>query len=163
MPKRTEWLPEELLPIMPPSVARLLVEVSAPNIRPCALRGLVEVVLDDPRLHARRSRLGIDLEDRFMWREKSSTSARPTVWPARLVPAPRASSGTPRSRETLIAATTSACVAGEHDRQRLDRIHARVASEQMPRVGIAAHLALASGGQGRVQLRDIDLEVGGRR
>jgi hypothetical protein len=35
MPYRTDWLPAELLPIIPPSVARFLVEVSGPNIRPC--------------------------------------------------------------------------------------------------------------------------------
>ena len=29
-----EWLPAELLPIIPPMVARLLVEVSGPNISP---------------------------------------------------------------------------------------------------------------------------------
>ena len=35
MPYRTDWLPAELLPIIPPSVARFLVEVSGPNSRPC--------------------------------------------------------------------------------------------------------------------------------
>ncbi len=35
MPYRTDWLPAELLPIMPPIVARLAVDVSGPNMSPC--------------------------------------------------------------------------------------------------------------------------------
>jgi len=51
----------------------------------------------------------------------------------------------------------------EGHRQRFDRVHARVAGIEMPRVGVAANLALAFGGKGRVQPRDIDIEIGGRR
>ena len=35
MPYTTDPLPAELLPIIPPIVARSLVEVSGPNISPC--------------------------------------------------------------------------------------------------------------------------------
>jgi hypothetical protein len=62
MPKRREPLPAELLPTIPPIVARLLVEVSGPNIRPKGAAP-VEVVLHHARLHAGRPRLGVEVED----------------------------------------------------------------------------------------------------
>ncbi len=42
-----------------------------------------------------------------MCREKSITTARPTVWPARLVPAPRGSTGTPNPAAADTTAATS--------------------------------------------------------
>ena len=48
-----------------------------------------------------------------MWREVSSTMPLPpAVCPARLVPAPRVTTGTPRSAAALIAAATSAASRG---------------------------------------------------
>ncbi len=47
-----------------------------------------------------------------MWREKSSTTALPTVCPARLVPAPRGRTATPNCRATSTAATTSSASRG---------------------------------------------------
>ena len=38
LPYRIERAPAELLPIIPPMVARLLVDVSGPNRKPCGRR-----------------------------------------------------------------------------------------------------------------------------
>jgi hypothetical protein len=50
----------------------------------------------------------------FMCRERSSTSPRPpAVWPARLVPAPRGTIGTPSRPAMLTAAATSSASRGK--------------------------------------------------
>ena len=64
MPYRTDWLPAELLPIIPPSVARFLVEVSGPNISPCPAAAQVELLLHDAGLHPGHLPLGVDRDDR---------------------------------------------------------------------------------------------------
>lgn len=48
-----------------------------------------------------------------MCREKSTTTAAPTVWPARLVPAPRGSTGTPSSPHASTSACTSSACRGK--------------------------------------------------
>ncbi len=56
-------MPQELLPIMPPSVQRLCVEGSGPNVRWWASAGVAQRIEDDARLDAREPPGGIDLED----------------------------------------------------------------------------------------------------
>ncbi len=48
-----------------------------------------------------------------MCRDRSMTIACPTVWPARLVPAPRGSTGTPNSPAVVTTAATSAASRGK--------------------------------------------------
>ena len=62
LPCQIERAPAELLPIMPPTLARLLVATSGPNCRPCARGRGIELVEHDARLHARGARCGIDLD-----------------------------------------------------------------------------------------------------
>ena len=112
IPNRNEPLPAELLPIIPPIVARLLVEVSGPNISPCAAAARFSWSCTTPtsttavRASASMERI------RFMCRDRSSTRPGPTVWPARLVPAPRGTTGTPNSPATRTAAATSSASRG---------------------------------------------------
>ena len=113
MPYRTEWLPAELLPIIPPSVARLLVEVSGPNISPCCGGRQVELILHHAGLHPRPRRSASISMIWLMCRERSITTARPTAWPARLVPAPRGSTGTPNSPAVDTTAATSSASLGK--------------------------------------------------
>jgi len=112
MPYRTEWLPAELLPIIPPSVARLLVEVSGPNMSPWRAAARFNCSWTTPGwTRARRASASI-ATTWFMCREKSSTTARPTACPARLVPAPRGSTGTPNPAAVATAAAASSASLG---------------------------------------------------
>ena len=107
MPYLTEWLPAELLPIIPPSVARLLVEVSGPNMSPCWAAARFNCSCTTPGwTRACRASPSI-ARIWFMCLEKSITTARPTACPARLVPAPRASTGTPNSAAVATTAAAS--------------------------------------------------------
>ena len=77
-----------------------------------------------------------------MWREVSSTSpCPPAVCPARLVPAPRVTTGTSKRAAAATAAATSAASRGKATEQRRARVQARVAREQVARVAVGAHLA----------------------
>jgi hypothetical protein len=49
----------------------------------------------------------------LMCRDMSITMAAPTVWPARLVPAPRGSTGTPNSAAVETTAATSSASRGK--------------------------------------------------
>ena len=62
LPCQIERAPAELLPIMPPRLARLLVATSGPNCRPCGARRGVELVEHDARLHRAVRNDGIDLD-----------------------------------------------------------------------------------------------------
>jgi hypothetical protein len=112
MPNRTDPLPAELLPIIPPIVARLLVEVSGPNISLCGAAARFRSSCTTPGSTLAVRAWGSSSVIRFMCRERSSTRPGPTVCPARLVPAPRARTGTPASAARRTAATTSATCRG---------------------------------------------------
>ena len=79
---------------MPPIVARFDVEVSGPKPRPsrCAARLRSSCTTPGPT-RTRRASASIS-PIASMWREVSSTMPVPIVWPARLVPAPRVTTGT---------------------------------------------------------------------
>ena len=132
----------ELLPIMPPSVARFDVEVSGPKPSPNRLAARLRSSCTTPgSTRTRRPSTSI-ASIAFMWREKSSTSPRPpAVCPARLVPPPRGTIGTPSRAQMRDRRGDVVGVTRERHGERLDREHARVAGEQMPRVGVVAHLA----------------------
>ncbi len=112
MPKRREPLPAELLPIIPPSVARLLVEVSGPNTRPKGAAARLRSSWTTPICTRAVRATGSMSRIVFMCRDRSTTTPAPTVCPARLVPAPRAVSETPSSPATRTVATTSSAVRG---------------------------------------------------
>src|SRR2546427_587931 len=92
-----ERAPQELFPIIPPSVARLLVAVSGPSRSPCGRAARLRSSCTTPgcaRAHlAPASRSWI----RFMYFEQSRMMARPIDCPARLVPPPRGRTGVPGS------------------------------------------------------------------
>ena len=105
-------LPAELLPIIPPSVARLLVEVSGPNASPCRAAARFSCSCTTPGCtRALRCPASISMM-LLMCRDRSITIDRPTVWPARLVPAPRGRTGTPNSPAVDTTAATSSASRG---------------------------------------------------
>ena len=107
-----ECEPPELLPIMPPSVARFEVEVSGPNRKPIGRTWWFSSSCTRPgctRAHCSSTLTSITW---FMNRVKSITSARFTVWPVSDVPPPRGSSATFCSRATVTAARTSSASRG---------------------------------------------------
>ena len=57
-----ECEPPELLPSMPPMVARFEVEVSGPKSSPSGPHVVVQLVLHEPGLHPRPQLLAVDLE-----------------------------------------------------------------------------------------------------
>ena len=78
------------------------------------LRGAAQVVEDDARLDAGRARHRVQLEDRgHVPAECRGRPRRCSAWPARLVPAPRASTGASNSAHTRSAATTSSWSSGK--------------------------------------------------
>lgn len=112
MPQATEWEPQELLPIIPPSVQRLWVDGSGPNRSPCGAAACCNRSRTSPGwTTAVRASESIPTS-RFMCRVKSSTTPVPVACPAMDVPPPRATTGTPRSRHTSSTAATSSASLG---------------------------------------------------
>ena len=64
VPWRIDALPEELLPIMPPSVARLEVEVSGPKPSPCGFAAALSASCTTPGSTRTRAARDVDLADR---------------------------------------------------------------------------------------------------
>ncbi len=113
VPWRIDALPEELLPIMPPSVARLEVEVSGPKPSPWDRAAALSASCTAPG-STRTRRFATSISPiASRWREWSSTIPRPpAAWPARLVPPPRETTGTPCSAAIATAAATSPALRG---------------------------------------------------
>ena len=63
LPASSECVPQELLPIIPPSVQRLCVEGSGPNVSWCSSAAVAQRVEHDARLHAREPLARVQLED----------------------------------------------------------------------------------------------------
>jgi hypothetical protein len=101
-----------LLPIIPPIVARSLVETSGPNISPSGLRWVPSRSSTTPGSTPTVIRSRSTTPIRFRYFEKSSTIAGPTVCPERLVAAPRGKTGAPSSAAMRTAAITSSTVRG---------------------------------------------------
>ena len=114
VPWTIDALPEELLPIMPPSVARLAVEVSGPKPSPCGFAAALRASCTTPG-STRTRRLATSISPiPSRWREWSSTMPRPpAAWPARLVPPPRETTGTPCAPAIATAAATSSALRGK--------------------------------------------------
>ena len=98
---------------MPPSVARFDVEVSGPKPSPKRFAARLRSSCTTPGCTRTRSASASIAPIAFMWREVSSTSPRPpAVCPARLVPPPRGTTGTPSRAAMLTAAATSSASRG---------------------------------------------------
>ena len=113
LPVRWAVAPQELLPIMPPSVQFICVAGSGPKRRPYGLRcSLFSTSSTIPgstvQVRASASIAGT----RWQYLVQSMTTAVLVHWPARLVPPPRDSSGAPCSRQTATAATAASTVRG---------------------------------------------------
>ena len=111
LPHATECDPHALLPIIPPSVQRLCVDGSGPNVRPCGRAASRSASSTTPGC-TRAVRASGSIATIAFIREKSSTTAVLTAWPAIDVRAPTGSSGTSCSRQTAIAAATSSASRG---------------------------------------------------
>jgi hypothetical protein len=100
------------LAIMPPTVARLAVEMSGAKRRPCGLRCAFNSSSTTPgSIHAQRSAT-LTSRMRFRYFEVSSCSPAPIACPACDVPPPRAVIDTPWRAAICTVATTSSRVRG---------------------------------------------------
>ena len=98
---------------MPPIVARLDVEVSGPKPSPNGSAARLRSSCTTPGPTRTRSASVSISPIASMCREVSSTIPRPpTLWPARLVPPPRVTTGTSKRPAIAIAAATSAASRG---------------------------------------------------
>ncbi len=91
LPCQIERAPAELLPIMPPTFARLLVATSGPNCRPCGAAAALSWSSTTPG----STRAVIDcgsMSIARMYLLKSRIKPAPIDWPERLVPPPRGTS-----------------------------------------------------------------------
>src|SRR5690625_4401708 len=92
--------PQALLPIMPPMVARLAVEGSGPNRKPCGASAFCKSLSTTPGCTTAVCCSTLISSTWFIYREKSSTNPGPTELPAHEDPPPRGSNGDEHSRAT---------------------------------------------------------------
>src|SRR5688572_24956465 len=91
---------------MPPRLHRLCVDGSGPNVSWCCSARARSVSRITPGC-TRAIRCSTSISRiRFMYLVKSSTTATLQLWPARLVPEPRARIGAPNDRHTAAAIET---------------------------------------------------------
>ena len=143
LPAITECGPQELLPIMPPSVQRECVAGSGAKVRPCALGGLAQRVAHHAGLDAREARRRRrSRRTRSRYFEQSMTTATFTALAADARCRRRArSTGAPCSRHTATAATMSSTLLRQHDADRHLPIVRRVGGIGGARAGVEAHFA----------------------
>ena len=148
--------PAELLPIIPPSVARSLVETSGPNIRPSGFRCALSWSSTTPGSTRTVIRVAVDDADPVQVLREVDHDGRPDRLPreARGRPARQDRhpllGGDPDDRDDVVGRP-------RHDHaQRLDLVQARVGGVQPARPAIEADLgaclsaqAIAPGGRGR--------------
>ncbi len=113
LPQRTECEPHALLPIIPPSVQRLCVDGSGPNVRPCGAAAARSRSSTRPGWTTALRRAGSSSTSALTCRDVSMTTPPPTALPATLVPPPRGVNGTPYSRQAATTATMSSVSAGQ--------------------------------------------------
>ena len=97
----------------PPMVARSCVAGSIAYISPCVAAASLSVASTKPGCTRAQPSPASISRTRAMWREKSSTIAWLIACPARLVPAPRGSTGKPRRAAMRTTACTSAASRGK--------------------------------------------------
>ena len=98
---------------MPPSVARLEVEVSGPNPSPNGAAARLRSSWTTPGPTRTRRAAASTSPIASMWRDVSSTRPWPAACPARLVPAPRVTTGMSKRAAAWTAAATSAASRGK--------------------------------------------------
>ena len=126
---------------MPPSVARLNVEVSGPNPRPNGAAARLRSSWTTPGPDAHAPRRGVDLADRVhVARGVEHEALRPPSGRRGSCPR-RADDGDVEARRGLDGDGDVGGVAREGDEQRCARVQARVAREQVAGVGVRAHVA----------------------
>ena len=104
--------PHELLPAMPPMVARLAGETSTGKKSPFGLSQAFSPSSTMPGSTVTRRASSSKRTTRSRCRLVSTTTASPTVCPHCEVPAPRARTGAPASRQTAIACSMSSVLRG---------------------------------------------------
>ena len=97
----------------PPMVARSWVAGSMAYCSPCGAAASLRAASTTPGWTRAQPSAASVSSTRAMWREQSSTIAWLTAWPAKLVPAPRASTGTPWLAAMRSTACTSAASLGK--------------------------------------------------
>jgi hypothetical protein len=107
-PARIECVPHELLPFIPPSVQRLWVAGSGPDVSWCSSAASRSQSSTSPGRTRAILRSGSSSTISFMYLEKSNITASFTVCPARPVPP----TGAPWARQIATAASTSAALRG---------------------------------------------------
>src|SRR5919198_1191528 len=95
-PARIECTPQELLPIMPPSVQRECVAGSGPNVRSCSSAASRSRSSTSPGCTRAKRRSWSSSTIALRYFEKSISTAALTVWPASPVPQPRATTSAAR-------------------------------------------------------------------
>jgi hypothetical protein len=105
-------VPQELLPAMPPIVAREAVETSTGNHRPCGFSARFSSSSTMPGSTTQR-RFGASISMiRFRCFDVSMTSASFTAWPDCEVPPPRGSTLRPSSRAIASTAASESTLRG---------------------------------------------------
>jgi hypothetical protein len=108
----SEWVPHELLPIAPPSVPQAWVAGSGGKRSPCSAAAAFRMSLMHPGSTRASLVSGSTSSTRFMYLEKSRTTATLVVCPARLEPQPRGRIGAPWRRQAATARSTSSTSQG---------------------------------------------------
>jgi hypothetical protein len=112
LPAITECGPQELLPIMPPSVQREWVAGSGANVRPCASAASRRASHTAPGSTRAVRATGSTASTRSRYFEQSMTTAALTLCPHIEVPAPRGRIAASCARQSATAATTSSALRG---------------------------------------------------
>src|SRR5689334_1357790 len=112
LPVRCAVAPQELLPIMPPSVQVAWGAGSRPNRNPVASSCRFSSSSTIPGWITHRRASASTDSTLVQYLDQSSTTAVFVHCPARLVPPPRDSTGTPNSRATATASTAASGVSG---------------------------------------------------
>ena len=133
--------PQELLPVMPPMVAREAVEISTGNHRPCGLSWRLRSSSTMPGSTAQRRPATSRSRMRLRYFEQSTTSEWLTVCPACEVPPPRASTLTPSARAIAIARSASSIVRGVDHAERHDLVMRGVGGIAAAREAVELHVA----------------------
>src|SRR5882762_578451 len=148
-PPRSECAPQELFPIIPPIVQRLCEEGSGAKVSWWISARLRKASRTTPGC-TRANFCAVSISRmRFMYFVKSSTTATLQHWPARLVPAPRGSTGAPNLRHAATVATTSWSSRGTTN----PMVIWRVCGVQGAAAAVEAHLSLHRALQLKFELR----------
>ena len=112
LPVRCAVAPQELLPIIPPSVQFWCVAGSGPYRSPCGSSCRLSTSRTMPGSTTQVRASASTETSRWQYFDQSITTAALQHSPARLVPPPRDSTGAPSFRHTAMASTAASTVRG---------------------------------------------------